>query len=99
MTDYQFYGGGGFGGINKAQERKSVFVPVTESTATLAPIKLVRSIAPKVYKGVKRRTRKKIKLENIVHKKHKKNRKVLKKRKKSRKRKPTASKKKKFQNF
>ena len=52
MSDYAFYGGGGFGGINKPNVIKTVIVPV--STASTSVPK-ADPTDPPVYKEVKKR--------------------------------------------
>ncbi len=93
MSDFTFYGGGGFGGINKAQEVKTVYVPMAEPEANKIPSKILRSLVPRVYKGGKRRIHKKKKTASKVTKK---TRRVTKKHKKANK---VSDKKAKFQNF
>ena len=93
MSDFTFYGGGGFGGINKAQETKTVYVPMAEPEANKIPTKILRSIVPRVYKGGKRRILKKKNTASKVPKKPRRAHKKQNKQKKSR------AKKSKFQNF
>ena len=93
VSDFTFYGGGGFGGINKVQEPKTVYVPMVEPEANKIPTKILRSIVPRVYKGGKRRTHKKKKTASKVTKK---TRRLPKKHKKAKK---VSAKKLKFQNF
>ena len=96
MSDYSFYGGGGFGGINKGQEPKTIYVPLPTPEANKLPNKLLRSLVPRVYKGVKKRTHKKKKSVSYSAKKTKK---VSKKHKKHKKSKKAKTKESKFQNF
>ncbi len=100
VSDFTFYGGGGFGGINKAQETKTVYVPMVEPEANNLPSKLLRSLVPRVYKGRKRRTHKKKKTASKVTKNprrlSKNPRKLSKKHKKNKK---VSAKNTKFQNF
>ncbi len=93
VSDFTFYGGGGFGGINKAQEPKTVYVPMVEPEANKIPTKILRSLVPRVYKGAKRRSRKK---KNTASKVTKKPRRAHKKQKKQKK---VCAKNTKFQNF
>ena len=93
VSDFTFYGGGGFGGINKVQEPKTVYVPMVEPEANNLPLKLLRSLVPRVYKGAKRRSRKKKKTASKVTKK---TRRLPKKHKKAKK---VSAKNTKFQNF
>ena len=96
VSDYSFYGGGGFGGINKGQEPKTIYVPMAAPVANKLPKlpnKMVRSLGPRVYKVGKKRTHKK---KKSVSKLAKKTRKVTKKHKKSKK---ASTKESKFQNF
>ena len=96
ISDFTFYGGGGFGGINKAQESKTVYVPMSQPVANHLPSKLLRSLGPRIYKGGKRRVHKKKKRASKTSKKH---RRVSKKPKKQKKVKKVSAKKLKFQNF
>ena len=97
VSDYSFYGGGGFGGINKCQEPKTVYVPMLPPVDNNLPNKLLRSLVPRVYKVAKKRTEKK---KKSVRKSAKKTRKVVsKKHKKHKKSKKANTKESKFQNF
>lgn len=51
VSDITFYGGGGFGGVNKPSIPKTVYIPMAQNQAGQAAKKLVRSIVPRVYKG------------------------------------------------
>ena len=96
VSDYSFYGGGGFGVINKGQEPKTIYVPMATPVANKLPNKMVRSLVPRVYKVGKKRTHKK---KKSVSKPAKKTRKVSKKHKKHKKSKKASTKESKFQNF
>ncbi len=96
VSDFMFYGGGGFGGINKGQESKTLYVPLSTPGANKLPNKLLRSLGPRVYKCGKSRAHKKKKTASKISKKH---RRVSKKTKKQTKVKKVCNKKLKFQNF
>ena len=66
-----FFGGGGFGGINKAKVMKTVFVPISKPTQSISPSKEQLYKEPIIRKKTIRKSpsKKKIVAKKIVAKK------------------------------
>ena len=77
MSDISFYGGSGFGGINKPNVIKTVIVPVASSSTTT--VHKTAPTDPPVYKEAKKRRKTKPRKKSKA--KPKKKRKAPKKRK------------------